>query len=146
MTTWIGSMMAMRPNRQAPTDPNANPSRPGDPNAPPPARDGARPPQNAGPSDTATAKADPAPKDRAEREQAMRKRFESMRDRTDQIQDSTVRQIARTLSKAQRTKFENMLGPPFDPKKINTLGRPPGRSGSPPAPVEKPAEGEATRK
>ena len=72
-----------------------------------------------------TPKAAPDPKARAERERALRKQFQSMRDQTDQLQDRAVREISRLLTKNQRVKFEKLLGPPFDPAKINTLGPPP---------------------
>ena len=122
MTSWVGSMVAMRPARRpsapnAKADPNANP----DPNA------------NAN-----TKPADDDPKAKLEREKAMRKGFETMRDRTDQIQERTVKEILTVLSRAQRAKFEILLGPPFDPKKLNDLGRPPGRPGT--APATKPDE------
>jgi LTXXQ motif family protein len=138
MTTWIGSMMAMRPNRRN-GDPNA-PQEPTPPTAP-----------KTKPTPTTDAKPDPAkpeppadprletdPKVRLEREKAMRSQFETMRSRTDQIQQRAVREISNVLSKAQRAKFEIMLGPPFDPKKINNLGRPPQRNGEPTAPEETP--------
>jgi hypothetical protein len=128
MTTWVGSMMAMRPNRRANDDPNANPET--------------TPPANPKTKPTPTTDPMPDPNDpkaRAEREKAMRNRFESMRNQTDQIQERAVKEISKVLSKAQRAKFEILLGPPFDPKKINTFGPPPRRDGEPPASDEKPA-------
>ena len=129
MTSWIGSMMTMRP-------PNRRPGSGADPTAAPKAE-----------TTTTAPKADPAAKPdaiadtpendakaRLEREKAMRKQFETMRTKTDQIQDRTVREVLKLLTKAQKTKFENLLGPPFDPKKINNLGRPPG-AGPGPAPA-----------
>ena len=123
MTTWIGSMMAMRPNRQPPADPKAN-------------TEGAAKKDASPPGDPPAGTVELDAKAKADREKAMRQRFESMRDQSDQIQNRAVREITNILSKAQRAKFENLLGPPFDPKKINNFGRPPG------PPAEKPAEGE----
>ena len=134
MTTWIGSMMAMRPNRPN-GDPNVkNPTTPPtDPKTKPTPTTDARPDPPADP------RLETDPKVRLEREKAMRGRFETMRDQTDQIQQRAVREISKVLSKAQRARFEIMLGPPFDPKKINNLGRPPQRNGEPAAPEESPA-------
>ena len=67
--------------------------------------------------------------ERAKRAEEFRKEFESMRDTTDEIQDRTTRELLRVLTKRQRTSFERMLGEPFDPAKINTMGRPPSSSG-----------------
>jgi hypothetical protein len=107
---WIGSMMSMRPPRPNPSaasasDPKAKAGEPANPEV--------------------EAKA------RAAREKAMKQNFETMRDRTDQIQNQAVKQISEVLSKAQRAKFESLMGPPFDPKKINNLGGPPRRDGAP---------------
>jgi hypothetical protein len=106
MTTWVGSMMSMRPPRRPSADSNTNP-----PDA----------------NDAPAEKSRPDPKARADRERAMRKQFQSMRDTTDQFHDRSVREITRLLTKNQRAKFEKLLGPPFDPAQINTLGRPPQR-------------------
>jgi hypothetical protein len=102
MTTWIGSMMAMRPPR-------------------PPATDPARPKPETAPEDDAKA--------RLAREKAMKQRFDTMRNQTDQIHGKAVKQITDLLTRSQRAKFEIMLGPPFDPAKLNNLGRPPRLEG-----------------
>jgi hypothetical protein len=84
----------------------------------------------------------PAPADpnkaRAEQQKAMRKQFETMRDRTDQVQDQTTREILKVLTKKQRAHFDRLLGPPFDPGKVNTLGRPPGAAPGDPDPAAQP--------
>lgn len=109
MTTWIGTMMAMRANRPA-DGPAAN-----DATKPPP------PEAKPGPAATPP-KDDPKP--RAAREQAARKQFEGMRAKTDQIQDRAVREVTKVLSKAQLAKWEILLGPRFDPRKVNTPPQP----------------------
>lgn len=70
------------------------------------------------------------PKVRAEQQKAFRKQFETMRDQTDRIQDETTRAILKILTRKQRANFEKMLGEPFDPAKVNSLGRPPGAGGA----------------
>lgn len=72
--------------------------------------------------------------ERLKRAEDFRKEFESMRNTTDEIQDRTTRELLRVLTKRQRASFEKMLGEPFDPAKINTMGRPPSASGGRPAP------------
>jgi hypothetical protein len=115
MSTWIGSMMKMRDQEKNPKAVEAE-SRP-EPKA--------QKTKNAKPIE----KPKPAtePQTPVDREKMMKQRFESMRDRTDQIQSQTVKQITQVLSNGQRRTFEILLGPPFDPRKINNLGRPPQR-------------------
>jgi hypothetical protein len=118
MTTWIGSMMATRPPRNPVGDPNARE-----------ASSTTGPPTKA--DDNSASKSDPEAiaRSKAAREKAMKQGFETMRDRSDQIHAGSVREIINLLSKAQRARFEILLGPPFDPKKINELGQPPRREG-----------------
>jgi hypothetical protein len=55
--------------------------------------------------------------------EAMRERFqthmEQMRTSAQGLEDSAVQQVTRILTKAQRTKFNAMLGPPFDLALLN---------------------------
>jgi hypothetical protein len=122
MGTWIGSMMTMRPRKPG-DDPKAGPS-------------------TKKPEEKAVANDDPQAEAKAKvaREKAMKQGFETMRDRTDQIHAATVKQIVNLLSRAQRARFEIMLGPPFDPRKINDLGQPPRRVGAAPSNEPKPTE------
>ncbi len=128
MFTWIGSMMAMRSNRPPAADPKA-------------VEGGNIKKSEASPADPNVPKPDDDAKAAADRRKAMRQRFESMRDQTDQIHEQAVREIKQVLSKGQRAKFENLLGPTFDPKKVSNLGRPPG-----PGDVKPPEEGAAAKK
>ncbi|MFO0908845.1 MAG: hypothetical protein U0794_10885 [Isosphaeraceae bacterium] len=64
-----------------------------------------------------------------EQQKEMQRHFLSMRERTDRIQEQAVREISRVLTKRQKANFDKMLGPPFDPSKINLTGRPPGSRG-----------------
>ncbi len=57
--------------------------------------------------------------------------FDSMREGADRIQQETVNEILRILTKRQRSKFEKMLGPPFNPDKVTEgWDRPRGESDS----------------
>ena len=151
MTTWVGSMMSMR-NQRRNGEAAGNNEAPGNDAA---AGNGATPAQpKAAKSDRPTStrktspkaaddkatEARPDPQGRAEREKAMRQQFETMRSRTDQIHASAVKQISQILLRGQRIQFEGMMGPPFDPKKINTMGRPPRRQpdGAPANPPDEP--------
>jgi hypothetical protein len=127
MTTWIGSMMSMRPRRPSGANDQADVPADLDPKS-----SGEPKPSKSTPESEAKA--------RTEREKAMRKNFETMRDRTDQIHNRTVKEIINVLSKAQRAKFELLLGPPFDPSKINEFGRPPRQEGARPDLNPKPDE------
>ncbi|WP_435017795.1 Spy/CpxP family protein refolding chaperone [Tundrisphaera sp. TA3] len=115
MTSMVGTMMTMRPDRTA----RRGTDRPASGEATPTSKDATA--KDAAPKEAAD------PRARAEREKAVREKFTALRDNNDQIQDRAVREISRYLNKAQRAKFLNMLGPPFDPAQLNTLGRPPGR-------------------
>jgi hypothetical protein len=78
---------------------------------------------------TATKKAeanaeDENPEEAAKRRTAMRERMQGqitkMREGTDKIQNDTVTQLLKVLSKKQRERFEKLLGPPFDPSKFTS--------------------------
>lgn len=112
---------------------------------------GRRPTEKDAGAARAAVKADPDDEDqvRAEQAKAMRKEFESMRARTDTIQERTVLQIVKTLTLRQREKFVKLLGEPFDPSQVNTMGRPGGRPTSAPTskdgrPSPSPAPGQGS--
>lgn len=80
-----------------------------------PGQDAPDPDQSANPVASRTA--------RDERMKSFQKQFATVRDRTDQIQERTVRELLKILTVRQRTNFEKLLGEPFDPGKVNTFGR-----------------------
>jgi hypothetical protein len=85
--------------------------------------------------------AQPAPADpkaATDPQKAVRTQFETMRDQTDQVQDQTTREILKVLTKKQRAHFDKLLGPPFDPSKVNNLGRPLGGAGGGTDPAAQP--------
>lgn len=130
MTSMVGAMMRMRSRMGRDANP---PGGPGDrprpdasdaPNArtPDPAQATDKPKEKDGerkPAPTVS------PEERARREKAMREQFTTLRDGNDKIQDQAVREILRFLNKAQKAKFAQMLGPPFDPNQLTEIGRPP---------------------
>lgn len=127
MTTWIeqGQALASLRNRRSATETgkpsNSTPGEePSDASPKPPDKE---PSKEATPPAPGTS----ADKARIEREKAFRKQFETMREKADSVQDQMVRDLTKILTRRQRANFEKLLGPPFDPSKINTLGRPPGR-------------------
>lgn len=123
MTAMVGTMMSMRnfrDRRPAPAS-NAKPDR----NADQPKTDAEGKSAGDGKPNTADAEA------RAQREKAMRERFQALRTNNDKVQDQAVREILKFLNKSQRAKFTQMLGPPFDPNQLTELGRPPGRPARP---------------
>jgi hypothetical protein len=61
---------------------------------------------------------------RQKRQQDAQKEFESIRDRTDAIQNQAVTLVLKVLTRRQRANFEKILGEPFDPKKVNNFDRP----------------------
>jgi hypothetical protein len=135
MTTWIeqGQAMASLRNRRRPTGTDTPENAPSEANT---AK--TRPTTTRDESGTDGKITGPATeKERAEREKVFRKQFETMREKADSIQDQTVRDLTKILPRRQRSTFEKLLGPPFDPSKINTFGRPPAQPETKPAEPEK---------
>lgn len=69
------------------------------------------------------------PAARQQRRQEATKQFEALRSRSDSIQEQTTIQVLKVLTIRQRKRFDEILGEPFDPGRINAMagGRPPGR-------------------
>jgi hypothetical protein len=95
-------------------------------------REGNAPPPRSGePGAGAARKDEPRAEDDPEaqvkRRQAERQRmqgeFTKFRDGSDKIQDAATYKILRVLAKKQRTRFEKLLGEPFDPAQL-IPGRP----------------------
>lgn len=79
--------------------------------------------QNTADDDASTrdTEAEPRPRDdpqRAQRIAEFRTRFEEMRNGADQLHLETVQQLLKVLAPRQRTNFERLLGPPFDPDRL----------------------------
>ncbi len=142
MTTWMTQMMSMsaqRDNRQP-----GGPQQGG--RVPPQAPGGAsakRVPPATGPAGENTPRL--TDEQRAERAIAFQKQFETTRNRNDELQEQTAIEVIKVLTARQRKTFDKILGEPFDPAKVNTMGRPEGRRRQEAAPREAELEEETTK-
>jgi Spy/CpxP family protein refolding chaperone len=137
MTVWITQMSLMAARRGAAPRPEAESSRPGGRLL------NARPDQkSANPDDSDQTPQPPLTeaerKARQQRQNEARKEFESIRDRTDAIQEQAVTAVLKVLTRRQRATFEKLLGEPFDPSQVNSSFGRPGDRRDPGASAERP--------
>ncbi|MFO0952664.1 MAG: hypothetical protein U0835_16260 [Isosphaeraceae bacterium] len=136
MASWVEQGRAMselaqrrRPGAPGRPENGPQPAEGQEPGQSPPAEPGVR--GESGPPGEPNAEPGPRrPRRDPEMEKAFRKQFETMRERGDAIQSRTTQAILKVLTRRQRASLDRLLGPPFDPAKVNNLG-PPGARPAP---------------